>query len=130
MAGNSRKSLGILIGLLIFFLGMFAVYGLGVYNDSEQYITMHIHREPLYPLFLAFFRVILGESAGLVAAAVVQNILTAFSIFFLIEYLQKKFSLNLFGELVLLVLELMPHFITRYVSALHIFMEKLPLQAE
>ena len=123
MAGNSRKSLGILIGLLIFFLGMFAVYGLGVYNDSEQYITMHIHREPLYPLFLAFFRVILGESAGLVAAAVVQNILTAFSIFFLIEYLQKKFSLNLFGELVLLVLELMPHFITRYVSALHIFME-------
>lgn len=123
MAGNRRKSLGILIGLLIFFLGMFAVYGVGVYNDSEQYITMHIHREPLYPLFLAFFRMLAGENTGLVFAAAAQNVFAAFSIFFLVEYLQKKFSLNLFGELVLVGLELMPHLITRYVSALHIFME-------
>lgn len=44
----------ILGGLLAFFLGMLAAWGVGVYNDSEQYIAMHIHREPLYPLFLAF----------------------------------------------------------------------------
>ena len=102
---------------------MFAIYGVGVYNDSEQYITMHIHREPLYPLFLAFFRVLAGPETGLVLAVIVQNVLTACSIFFLIEYLRKKFSLNLAGELVLLVLELMPHLVTRYVSALGIFLE-------
>lgn len=109
--------------LLLFFLGMFALCGVGVYNDSEQYITMHIHREPLYPLFLAFFRMIVGESAGLAWAAAAQSLLAVFGIFFLIEYLQQKFQLNLFGELVLLALELMPHLVTRYVSALGIFME-------
>lgn len=123
MAENRRKSIGILIGLLFFFVGMFAVYGVGVYNDSEQYITMHIHREPLYPLFLAFFRVLAGENTGLVLAALIQNVLAAFSIFFLVEYLQRKFSLHLFEELILVILSLMPHLITRYASALHIFME-------
>ena len=59
---NKKKSFCILIGLLIFFLGMLAAYGVGVYNDSDQYITMHIHREPLYPLFLAFFRAFLRYS--------------------------------------------------------------------
>ena len=123
MISERKKSFGILIVLLCFFLGMFAAYGVGVYNDSAQYIAMHIHREPLYPLFLAFFRLMAKESGGLVLAAIVQNVLAAVSIFFLIEYLRKKFSLNRMEELVLLLLELMPHLVTRYVSALGIFME-------
>ena len=123
MLSERKKSFAILIVLLAFFLGMFAVYGVGVYNDSEQYIAMHIHREPLYPLFLAFFRMIAKEGGGLVLAAIVQNVFTAFAIFFLIEYLRKKFSLNRIEELVLLFLELMPHLVTRYVSTLSIFLE-------
>ena len=123
MVSERKKSFGILIVLLCFFLGMFAAYGVGVYNDSEQYIAMHIHREPLYPLFLAFFRMISKEGGELVLTAIVQNVLTAFSIFFLIEYLQKKFSLNRIEEMVLLLLELMPHLVTRYVSVLGIFVE-------
>lgn len=117
------RSTGIFIVLFAFFLGMFAACGVGVYNDSEQYITMHIHREPLYPLFLALFRAMAGPETGLVLAVIVQNLLTVCGIFFLIEYLRKKFSLNLAGELVLLMLELMPHLVTRYVSALGIFLE-------
>lgn len=117
------RSTGIFIVLFVFFLGMFAACGVGVYNDSEQYITMHIHREPLYPLFLALFRVMAGPETELVLAVIVQNVLTVCGIFFLIEYLRKKFSLNLAGELVLLMLELMPHLVTRYVSALGIFLE-------
>ena len=123
MLSERKKSFGILIVLLAFFLGMFAAYGVGVYNDSEQYIAMHIHREPLYPLFLAFFRMISKEGGELVLTAIVQNVLTAFSIFFLIEYLQKKFSLSRIEEMVLLLLELMPHLVTRYVSVLGIFVE-------
>ena len=120
---DRMRSTGIFIVLFAFFLGMFAACGVGVYNDSEQYITMHIHREPLYPLFLALFRVMAGPETGLVFAVIVQNVLTVCGIFFLIEYLRRKFSLNLAGELVLLMLELMPHLVTRYVSALGIFLE-------
>lgn len=123
MVNDRKKSIGIFVILVCFFFGTFAAYGIGVYNDSEQYIAMHIHREPLYPLFLAFFRMIAGESMGLVLVAAAQNLLMVFAIFFLIEYLCKKFSLGLLGELILLVLELMPHLITRYVSALGIFLE-------
>lgn len=123
MIGNRKRSLLFFIGLLLFFLVFFAVYGVGIYNDSEQYISMHIHREPLYPLFLALFRMIAGADAGLILAVIAQNILAACSIFLLIEYLRKRFSLNVLEELVLLVLEIMPHLVTRYVSSYGIFLE-------
>lgn len=123
MTKKRIRSFGIFIALQLFFLGMFAAYGIGVYNDSEQYIVMHIHREPLYPLFLAFFRMFAGPETGLYLAVLMQNILTACAVFFLIEYLTEKFSLHLLGELVLLALELAPHLVTRYVSALGIFLE-------
>lgn len=123
MVKERRRSLLFFIGLLLFFLGMYVVCGIGIYNDSEQYIAMHIHREPVYPLFLAFFRAIAGEDAGLTLAVIVQNVLTACSIFFLIEYLCRKFSLGVLEELLLLFLEIMPHLVTKYVSAYGIFME-------
>lgn len=123
MTGNRRWSWLILIGLLAFFLGMFAVYGLGVYNDSDQYIAMHIHREPLYPLYLAVFRWIAGPEKGLVAAAIVQNIFTAVSIFALSEYLTGRFCLRLPGEVTLIVLFILPHLATKYVSVLGIILE-------
>lgn len=119
---NKKKSFCILIGLLIFFLGMLAAYGVGVYNDSDQYITMHIHREPLYPLFLALFRAVFGEGYLTVTAAA-QNILAAVSIWVLSEYVTEHFSLKLWEELVIIVLQLMPHLMTKYVSALSIFLE-------
>ncbi|MDE7260433.1 MAG: hypothetical protein K2N77_14510, partial [Lachnospiraceae bacterium] len=81
----STKSWCILAVLLLFFLGMLAACGVGVYNDSEQYITMHIHREPLYPLFLAFFRKLCGDGY-LTVAAVAQNVLTAVGIWIFTEY--------------------------------------------
>ena len=81
---TSTKSWCILAALLLFFLGMLAVGGVGVYNDSEQYITMHIHREPLYPLFLAFFRVLCGDGY-LSAVAAAQGVLTALGIWTLTE---------------------------------------------
>jgi hypothetical protein len=83
---------------------------------------MHIHREPLYPLFLAFFRCIFGEDCLTVTAAV-QSILTAVSIWVLAEYLTQRFALRLWQELVVVTLQLVPHLMTKYVSALSIFLE-------
>ncbi len=119
---DKKRALCLFAGLLAFFLGLLAVGGVGVYNDSEQYITMHIHREPLYPLYLAVFRVIFGQNY-LVAAMAGQGILTALGIAMLTEWLTRRFHLRLWEELLVAALQLAPHLITRYVSALHIFLE-------
>lgn len=119
---DKKRALCLFAGLLAFFLGMLAVGGVGVYNDSEQYITMHIHREPLYPLYLAAFRLVFGQGY-LVPAMAVQGILTALGITALTEYLTGRFGLRLWEELLVTALQLAPHLITRYVSALHIFLE-------
>ena len=98
----------LLTALCIIFVGMFVVFGPGVYNDSDQYIKMHIHREPLYPLFLALLRRLFGEDLWLTAMGVLQNLLAAVSVFLFSEYAAKKFSLHLWEELVVIGLELMP----------------------
>lgn len=119
---DKKRALCLFAGLLAFFLGLLAVGGIGVYNDSEQYIAMHIHREPLYPLYLAAFRAVLGEGYLTVAMAG-QGILTAVGITALSEYLTRRFGLRLWEELLMVALQLLPHLITRYVSALGIFLE-------
>lgn len=122
MGKNKKRALYLFTGLIIFFWGLLAVYGVGVYNDSEQYIEMHIHREPLYPLYLAAFRAVCGEGYLAVAMAG-QGILTALGITALAEYLTRYFGLRLWEELLLVALQLLPHLVTRYVSALGIFLE-------
>ncbi len=119
---DKKRALCLFAGLLAFFLGLLAAGGVGVYNDSEQYITMHIHREPLYPLYLAAFRAVLGEGY-LMAAMAGQGILTAVGITALSEYLTRRFGLRMWEELTVVALQLLPHLITRYVSALGIFLE-------
>lgn len=119
---EKKRALCILAALLVFFMTMLAACGVGVYNDSEQYITMHIHREPLYPLFLWCFRGVIGEGYLPVAMAV-QGIFTAFGITVLSEYLTRRFQLRLWEEVLVVFLQLVPHLMTRYVSALHIFLE-------
>lgn len=118
----SIKSWCILLGLCILFLGMLAAFGVGVYNDSEQYITMHIHREPLYPLFLALFRKVCGDGYLTVAAAA-QGILTAAGIWIFAEYITRYFKLCLWEQMLVILIQIVPHVMTRYVSALHIFLE-------
>ena len=93
-----RIKSGILFVLLVaVFVGMFAAMGPGVYNDSDQYIKMHIHREPLYPLFLAALRAMFGES-WLTAMGIIQNVLAAFSVWMFAEYISKRFSLRLWQK--------------------------------
>ncbi len=43
-------------------LSILAWRGAGYFDDTVQYITMHIRREPVYPLYLAFFRFFFGSS--------------------------------------------------------------------
>lgn len=120
---DKKRALCLFAGLLAFFLGLLAVGGIGVYNDSQQYITMHVHREPLYPLYLAVFRALFGQERYLLPAMAGQGMLTALGITVFTEYLTGRFGLKLWEELLVVALQLAPHLITRYVSALHIFLE-------
>mgnify|MGYP000615182568 CR=1 FL=1 len=61
----------------------------GIYNDSNQYIAMHIHREPLYSFFLWIFRSLFGETKYLDIVRFLQNGLAAFSVIWLAESLKK-----------------------------------------
>ncbi len=117
-----RVKSGVLLFLLLaVFLGMFAVFGPGVYNDSDQYLKMHIHREPLYPLFLAALRLVFREG-WLIAMGIIQNALAAVSIWLFAGYMGKRFRLRLWQEGIVVILCLMPHIITKFYSSLHLFM--------
>ena len=47
---------------VLFFAALWLLGTTGIYNDSNQYIAMHIHREPLYSFFLWIFRSLFGET--------------------------------------------------------------------
>lgn len=118
--GKRVRSGAFLIMLLAVFLGMFAAFGPGVYNDSDQYLKMHIHREPLYPLFLAALRTVF-PNGWLIAMGVLQNVLAAVSIWLFAEYIGKRFELRFVGEAAVIFICLAPHILTSYFSALHLF---------
>ena len=51
---------------LLFFGILWYVAPIGIYPDSGSYISMQAGREPLYPLFLAFFRTLFHEADTIV----------------------------------------------------------------
>lgn len=104
-------SLTALIPVLLF-AGLWLFGETGIYNDSEQYIAMHIHREPLYPFFLWVLRSALGEAHYLEAARFLQNLLAAFSVIWLTERIGRHFSLGEPLKLLVCLLLLAPHVIT------------------
>ena len=65
---------------VLFFAGIWLFGTTGLYNDSNQYIAMHIHREPLYPFFLWIVRSLAGEGTYLEIARFFQNVLAAYSV--------------------------------------------------
>ncbi len=117
------KSAALFVLLLAVFLGMFAAFGPGLYNDSDQYMKMHIHREPLYPIFLLLLRTICGEGEGwLILMGIIQNMLAAFSIWYMAEYVGRRFRLCLWQEAAVAVIGILPYVTTIFFSALHLVM--------
>ena len=83
--GKRGLNIGLLCFLSAFFFGMFIIWGVPVYNDSNQYICMHVHREPIYPLFLWMMRLIAGDNS-LVLAGIIQCILAVYASYRFITY--------------------------------------------
>ena len=79
---------------LIFYASFCFIFGPVLGADSRGYINMIAAREPLYPLILAFFRLIFPGSIYLNAVVLFQNILQAFAVCFCVEFFKKRFELN------------------------------------
>ena len=110
----------LLFSLLLFFVLMFILYGPGVYNDSDQYIKMHIHREPLYPLFLKLLRDFFGESF-LYPMGIIQNAFMAIAIYLLTRTIGDRFKLPVSMEALAACIQVFPHIMTKYFSAMSVF---------
>ncbi|MDO4284813.1 MAG: hypothetical protein Q4C60_05695 [Eubacteriales bacterium] len=114
------KNLCPLLLLTAFFLAVFALTEPGVYDDSDQYIKMHIHREPLYPLFLAALRRLFGDG-WMTAMGIIQGVLAAVSIRRFAEWTAAHFSLHAWEKCAVYLLGLAPYAATGFFSSLHIF---------
>lgn len=86
--------------------------------DSPSYIEMNIAREPLYPMFLAFFRCIFRNAGDfyLTAAAFAQSILAALTAWSLAAYLYREFRLARPFALLLLLVPLGVSFLCRFAA--------------
>ncbi len=106
--------------ILLFFIALAAVFPLGLYGDSEQFISMHMHREPVYPLFLWVFRKIFGESLYLEVVKWAQNLINAFCAIVLLRGLVRRLS---FGKMVMTIgtiTLLAPHIMTPLFARSHL----------
>lgn len=102
---------------VLFFAVLWLLGTTGIYNDSNQYIAMHIHREPLYSFFLWIFRSLFGETKYLDIVRFLQNGLAAFSVIWLAESLKKRFAFGQWMEALVCLILLAPHIITPVFSA-------------
>lgn len=102
---------------VLFFAALWLLGTTGIYNDSNQYIAMHIHREPLYSFFLWIFRSLFGETKYLDIVRFLQNGLAAFSVIWLAESLKKRFNFGQWMEALVCLILLAPHIITPVFSA-------------
>lgn len=65
--------------------------------DTPTYVNMTIDREPVYPLFLLFFRTIFKkEEVYLLIAVLFQGLLMAYAIYSFSKYITEKFKLNIY----------------------------------
>ena len=102
---------------VLFFAALWLLGTTGIYNDSNQYIAMHIHRGPLYSFFLWIFRSLFGETKYLDIVRFLQNGLAAFSVIWLAESLKKRFDFGQWMEALVCLILLAPHIITPVFSA-------------
>ena len=93
---------------VLFFAALWLLGTTGIYNDSNQYIAMHIHREPLYSFFLWIFRSLFGETKYLDIVRFLQNGLAAFSVIWLAESLKKRFDFGQWMEALVCLILLAP----------------------
>lgn len=100
---------------LCFYL-FFAFYdGAVICVDSPTYMSMSISREPLYPLLLAFLRMLFSDRY-LFVTAFLQSILAAFAAVSIPVYLRKKCAIPVFLMILMTGMPLGCSFLCRFAA--------------
>ncbi len=115
--------------LSVFFFGMLIIWGVPMYNDSKQYLDMHVHREPVYPLFLWIMHLIAGKNS-LVLAGIAQCALAVYASYRFITYVMNNIIIGknrtgLWRWLIALSVTatvLAPYIITPLMSVTHVML--------
>lgn len=160
MIGNRKKKRDrqegarqiILPGAFLIFFGiLWYVSPIGIYPDSGSYISLQSGREPLYPLFLAFFRFLFREGDTIVWLAAsgqldsekavelihtwpalrvslfVQSMAAGCACWYLTHVIRKVFSLNGFLTVLTGLCTLIPYVLTPLASSSHMVLNKAVL---
>lgn len=150
--GQKGAKQWVLLGAFLSFFGLLWYFApLGIYPDSGSYIAMQAGREPLYPLFLAFFRFVFREADTIVWLAasgqldtekameyinrwpalhvsmLVQSLFAAVACYYLTRTIQKIFRLNLFLTILTALCTLIPYILTPLASSSHMVLNKAVL---
>jgi len=111
------------LALFCLFFAVLYIKGPGIYPDSQTYIIMQSGREPVYPLFLAAFRLVFGwlPSIGgaegyLWVVALVQSILALISCLCLTRVVSRLFKLGWKMEYMVAICTLLPYIMTPIAS--------------
>lgn len=108
-----------LIISLAFYLFFACFDGVVICVDSPGYLEMNLSREPLYPLFLAFFRFLFGKAASdgyLMVAVLFQSILAAVAAWSLAAFLYREFHLGKVFSLLILAIPLAVSLLCRFAA--------------
>ena len=108
---------------LLIFIG-FAIFApVGIYNDTAQYIGMHIHRDSLYCLWLLLLRTITGGAEWYLNIAVwAQNLFAGFSVIYLTKVVKREFGLTKLVTVLVCVLAMAPHLMTPIAASSHLIL--------
>lgn len=119
--GRKVTHIIILVILIVFFVGILIRYGVSVYNDSDQYISMHMRREPVYPVFLYLIRS-LFEDHWMIAAGVLQTLIVIVFSYRFILYMSDVTTLGPVGLYMVTAFVLLPYIITPIISSTHVML--------
>ncbi len=140
---EGAKQIILLGAFLSFFVILWYIAPIGIYPDSGSYIATQTGREPLYPLFLAFFRFIFREKDTIVwlaasgqldsekavelintwpalkASVLVQSLLAGAACFYLTEAVRRAFRLEWLMTAPVALCTLIPFVLTPLSSSSH-----------
>ena len=106
---------------IVVFMGLYLYSGVHICADYQQYLEMHINREPGYPMFLLLLRTIFGgNEIYFSVAAIVQSIFIALAIAYITITVSELFGLDRLCRFLVWVIFLVPSLVTALLSQTHL----------
>ena len=122
MQKKSNKKLALYAVIIILAVISSMLFPVGLYGDSEQFISMHLQREPVYPLFISLFRLLFHSIDYLRVVVIVQSLLNGFAIIWVLQFTEKRYTITFPVQLLFAIFLLMPHIVSPIFSQTHLIL--------